>query len=498
MENFLNNIKPNSSIEIQHEPQRSKEGLGSPDFIVRSKGSIVGYIEVKKIEQNLDDTLKSDQIRKYMELSNNILLTNYIEFIWIKNKQITLREVLIFKTDLENKSLKLDQTKLNSVANILTEFFGSPNQKISSIPSLASLLARRFKTLKDLIEENLNLNIGLKSNTLVATYNILKESIYNNELGVSEFADSLAQTITYGFFISKLNNKSDSKITFNNIKEGIPNNFALLQDILRLVHDITSSNEYLTIKWILEELISIINNIDTEVIFKEFSFIKNDNNTQNDHIKDPYLYFYEDFLTQYDKNLRKSKGVYYTPQVIVKFIVESLHHILECNFGLKNGFANRQEVTVLDFATGTFLLEVVKCILKEVPVESGKQKDYITNHILQNIYGFEYLMAPYVVAHLKLFEYLKEVCNFQFESEEMKLKIFLTNTLDLTVPTDQENLKAIFPTISEENKLVSKIKNSPILVILGNPPYNSESKNNNTHIMNLMRAYKNINGEPLN
>ncbi|AYE36923.1 DNA methyltransferase (plasmid) [Borrelia turcica IST7] len=498
LKKLINKIKPNSNIQIQNEPKRNKEGLGAPDFIVKNNESIVGYIEAKKIEQNLDDTLRSPQIEKYKQLSNNILLTNYIEFIWISKGNVVLREILIFKTDLEKHNTKIDPIKSEKVTNILNQFLESPIEKITSVEKLASLLAKRTKTLKELVEQTLNLNLSLppdKHNTLTGTYNILKKRIYNDNFKADEFADSIAQTITYGFFLAKLNNTSNLIINFNNIKQFIPNNFALIQDILRLVDNIASSSEYKNIKWILEEIINIINNIDTEILFKEFSFAQ----TYQESLKDPYLYFYEDFLTQYDKHLRKSKGVYYTPYCVVNFIVNSLNNILKHTFDLENGFATREEVTVLDFATGTgtFLLEVIKCILKEVPKESGKQQDYITSHILKNIYGFEYLMAPYAVAHFKLFQYLKEICNFKFENENERLKIFLTNTLDLTEKTSQVEFQAFLPAISEENKLVNEVKNKPILVILGNPPYNVGSKNNNNHILKLMKAYKAIENKQL-
>ncbi|WP_373588959.1 type ISP restriction/modification enzyme [Borreliella afzelii] len=334
-----------------------------------------------------------------------------------------------------------------------------------------------------------------KTNTLVATYNVIKENIYNNNFSTKEFSDSISQTITYGLFIARLNNKNNKKIDFYNIKKFIPSNFSLIRDILKLIDDIETNNEYNSLRWILEEIINVVNNIDTEFLFKEFSFTKNKEN-----LKDPYLYFYEDFLAKYDSNLRKAKGVYYTPHSIVSFIVSSLHKVLKKEFKLNYGFANRDKVTVLDFATGTgtFLLEVIKTILNEIPIDSGKQEDYINLHILKNVYGFEYLMAPYAVSHLKLSQYLKEICSVDFNNDNTKLQIFLTNTIDKTKLSDQKSFKAFFPAISEENELTNKVKEKQILVILGNPPYSSDSKNNNEYILNLVNDYKKIENEPIN
>ncbi|UGQ17701.1 hypothetical protein [Borrelia sp. RT1S] len=160
----------------------------------------------------------------------------------------------------------------------------------------------------------MDFNLKLKNqNTLTSTYKLLNESIYNGALKVNEFADSIAQTITYGLFLAKLNSKSDTRIDFYNIGKLIPSNFELIQDILRLIYDIAINKEYIDIKWILEELINIINNIDTKAIFEQFSFTKNEALMKEKGGKDPYLYFYEDFLIKYDKELRKNKGVYYTP-----------------------------------------------------------------------------------------------------------------------------------------------------------------------------------------
>ncbi|WP_234925516.1 N-6 DNA methylase [Borreliella valaisiana] len=229
--------------------------------------------------------------------------------------------------------------------------------------------------------------------------------------------------------------------------------------ILKLIQNISKEDEFFTVKWILEELVDTVNNIDGESLFKKLSFDK-----LGDTSKDPYLYFYEDFLAKYDASLRKLKGVYYTPEPVISYIVKSLQEILEKKFELNGGFANRNEVKVLDFATGTgtFLLEVIKTILGKIPKESGKQKEYIDKHILENLYGFEYLMAPYVVSHLKLYQYLKDTCNFDFSSKDKRLKIFLTNTIGKKEITEQKYINTIFyedlfSLISKENELVNEV-----------------------------------------
>ncbi|MBB6043715.1 N-6 DNA methylase, partial [Borreliella yangtzensis] len=184
----------------------------------------------------------------------------------------------------------------------------------------------------------------------------------------------------------------------------------------------------------------------------------------------------------------------------VNFIVSSLNEILKKEFKLNHGLANKEKVTILDFATGTgtFLLEVIRTILKEIKKKSGRQEDYINFHILKNIYGFEYLMAPYAVAHLKLCQHLKEVCKVD-SNKNPGLKVYLTNTLDLKEITDQKFFSfSFFKDIAKETKEANGVKRNPILVILGNPPYSAESKNNNEYILNLINDYKKIENEPIN
>lgn len=231
--------------------------------------------------------------------------------------------------------------------------------KNKSIEALASLLASKTKSLKEEIEvnlkenkEKLNLDIDESElgelNVLVSTCRILKKSIYSDDFNISEFSDSIAQTITYGLFIARLNSKENIEINFKNIENFIPTNFSLIQNIIKLIKDIHKDSEFNYLRWILESIISIVNNIDTKLIFNEFSFTNSSLN-----LKDPYLYFYEDFLAKYDVSLRKAKGVYYTPSPIVSFIVSSLNEMLKKEFKLNHGLANKEKVTVLDFATGT-------------------------------------------------------------------------------------------------------------------------------------------------
>jgi len=229
-----------------------------------------------------------------------------------------------------------------------------------------------------------------------------------------------------------------------------------------------------------------MNNLQINEINKQLSFknkIKDENNIA---IKDPYVYFYEDFLAAYDYDLRKSKGVYYTPPPVVNFIVRGINHFLTNIFQIKDGFADRKRITVLDFATGTgtFLLEIIKQILETLPEKSGKRKDIITEHILKNLYGFEYMIAPYTIAHLKLSQFLKDE-NYEMNGND-KFQIYLTNTL---VPMDKQLKIPMLPALSKEIADAQGVKETPILVVTGNPPYNKKSKNTGSWITELLKGH---------
>lgn len=490
LENLLNAIKnaSNTKIKILHEPKRLKE-FGAPDFKVSFADSIIGYVENKSIEENLDKILKSDQIRRYRELSKNIILTNYIEWIWIKDDNI-VRENLCFLTDLENKKFKLDENKVNAVVKLVKNFLSYPPEKIGKPKELANALAVRTKNLKDFLYEELQEQIKEdRQGTLCGIYKVFQSTIFS-ELTLEEFSDTFAQTLSYGLFLAKLNAGSE-KVSLENIKRLIPQSFHLIRELVKYLDEIENPDT----KWIIEEIISIINNIELDELIRNLSFSRSSTYRDIDiPIKDPYVHFYEDFLRIYDKETKIDRGVFYTPLPVVKFIINGINEILENEFDIKEGFLDRKNVTMLDFATGTgtFILEVLELIFSKIK-GSGAKDLLIKEHILKNFYGFEYLIAPYTIAHLKLAQYLKNI-GYQMQNDE-SFQIFLTNTLEYSKDI-QHN--AIVPAIVEEGEKALKIKEKPILVITGNPPYNVKSKNKSDWILDLIENYKPTDEKKLN
>lgn len=396
--------------------------------------------------------------------------------------------MLCFKNEIENKKANLDPSKVEAVEKLIKNFFSQTPKLIGDAKKLAEALAVRAKLLKEFLLDELNRQkTEHTEGRLYQLYETFKKFIFN-DLTIDEFSDAFAQNLVYGLFLAKLN-ADTKKIDLNNAWDYIPSSFELIKELVDFLKEL-KRDEYRETKWIVEEVLTILNNLDLKSIQESLSFTpgkkrKDAGNWMGD--KDPYVYFYEDFLKAYDKKLRQAKGVYYTPPPVVNFIVRAIDDILVNTFGIKERLADRQKVTVLDFATGTgtFLVEVFQQILDKLPKQSGKKDLVIKQHLLKNIYGFEYLIAPYTIAHLKLSQFLKEK-DYELATKE-RFQIYLTNTLE---PVDKQIKIPLLPALTEESKQAQTIKDNSVLVITGNPPYSISSSNTHSFIIKLLEDYK--------
>ncbi len=487
-----------TGIYVQHEPKREAD-KGAPDFKVSKGGLILGYVENKGIDENLNKVLKSGQIKKYLSLSKNIVLTDYLEFIWINKYGAPQRERLCHATDLENNKLKLDEDRIEAVAKLLTAFFSSAPEGIGRAQQLALALAVRSRLLRDYLgEELVRQEREHKEGRLYGLYQIFRDQVFH-ELTLKEFADALAQMLAYGLFLARLNSNTEP-ITLHNAREYIPGSFRLIRELIDFLTEL-EKREYRDVRWVVEEVLSIVNNLDLRAIHEDLSFRGRkaisrkvraaDEEEHRLFERDPFIYFYEDYLRAYDKETSKSRGVYYTPPPIVNFIVRAVDDILKESFEIPDGLADHKRVTVLDFAcgTGTFLLEVFQRAFDNIGgSDSGRADLIVRDHFLKNIFGFEYLIAPYTIAHLKLSQYLKDQ-GHPLKSNE-RLQVFLTNTLEPIEP--QTNL--LLPAVTAEVAAAQKVKDQPILVVTGNPPYAARSKNKGKWIRKQVKAYEYVDG----
>ncbi len=503
LENLLNAIAntQNAGIKIIHEPKKDKSGKGAPDFKFKVNEAILGYLENKKIEENLDQILKSKQIAKYKQLSGNIILTNYLEWVWLRDGNILERETLCYLNDVGNRRAKLDPEKAEKVGRLIDHFCSTPPKQIGRAKDLALALATRCHDLRDvLLEELLRQEKEHQEERLWGLYSIFKREVFH-ELQVGEFADAFAQTLAYGLFLARLNMRdvNREKLTLENAKKYIPGSFELIRELVNFLDEL-EKEQYLLAKQPVDEILSIMNALNLLSIREDLAFTKMQRRlfeeTEEERLlfaKDPYVYFYEDFLNAYDKETRKKRGVYYTPPPVVNFIIRAINDVLKDTFCIPQGLADRKKVTVLDFATGTgtFLVEILYQIFDTV--SEGVRDQIIQEHVLKNLYGFEYLIAPYTIAHLKLSQFLHDK-GFTMKPKE-RLQIYLTNTLEPISP--QTNW--LLPALSREVEHAQEIKDKPILVITGNPPYNVKSKNTGDWITNLLKkAYFTVDNKPLN
>ncbi|EHF1908637.1 DNA methyltransferase [Campylobacter jejuni] len=486
LQNLLQAIKENqdkqNKISIKQEPNNDKEGRGAPDFLITKDFLTLGYIENKRVNANLDNIITSDQILKYTKLSPNIILTDYLRFILLslndKNEIIICKEVKICSLD-EIKSVIKNQSLLDNKTQELNElfsiFFSKIPNPINSALDFANHLSLRTRILKD------ELLLSSKNETLLSLFNTFKETLYK-ELSYEEFCDSFAQTLTYSLFLAKLNNDTAKEIDLNNAKKFIPKSFPLIRSMSGFLDDSFENLE--NIKWLLEEIINIINHIDITSIIKELNKtgekdLFNRPTILSTH-KDPYLHFYETFLASYDPKLREVRGVYYTPAPVVIFIINAIDEALKQDFNHKKGLSEAldKNITLLDFATGTgtFLLEAFRKALEPI---SKNSVNYNPKVLIDKFCGFEFLIAPYTIAHLKISQSFKEEFNSPLNDDE-SLKIALTNTLySKSISKEQNDQNTLFTLIdlTKEFKKAQKIKEEQILIITGNPPYSGASSN---------------------
>jgi hypothetical protein len=467
---------------------------GAPDFKIASRGLILGYVENKGIGENLDKVLKSDQIKRYKTLSQNIILTDYLHFIWISKDGIQ-RETLCHSTDLENPRFRLQEDRIASVAALLQAFFSTPPEGIGRAQQLALALATRSKLLHDYLgEELVRQEREHKEGRLYGLFQIFRDQVFN-ELTLTEFADAFAQMLAYGLFLARLNSGSEP-VTLHNAREHVPGSFRLIQELVDFLTELEKP-EYRDVRWVVEEVLSIVNALNLPAIEEDLSFRRRkaisrkvragDEEEHRLFERDPFIYFYEDYLKAYDAATRKARGVYYTPPPIVNFIVRAVDNLLKGGFVIHDGVADHKRVTVLDFAcgTGTFLLEVCQQIFENIGgPQSGRADLIVREHILKNLFGFEYLIAPYTIAHLKLSQYLRDL-GYPLKGDE-RLQVFLTNTVEPVAP--QANF--LLPAISAEVASAQRIKDRNILVIVGNPPYAYESKNIGAAVTASIEGYK--------
>lgn len=471
LRSFLQSL--DSSIEAVNDPRRVD--CGAPDFIVY-KGSIpVGYIETKDIGKSLNRAENSEQLHRYRAGLRNLILTDYLDFRWYVNG--VLRDHVRLG-NIRKGSLRLLENGPEKLQQLLGDFINADTPVIRSADELANRLAGTARSICRLIKNVYDLEDGhgwlhrwLKAFTEVLIA----------DLDRAEFADMFAQTLVYGFFAARASHTS--KVEFSRFEAArlLPTTNPFLR---QLFNEFVGLNMPEEISWAVDEVIELLKRTDMKRILRDF--------TSDTGKEDPVVHFYETFLVAYDPGLRKRRGVYYTPDPVVDYMVRSVETILVGEFGKEEGLAD-DNALILDPAVGTasFLRKIINVIRARFRKNKGAWDHYVSDTLLEKIFGFEILMAPYAVAHLKLGLELRE-SGYSFRRDR-RLGVFLTNTLEDTARKSQEML---FDWISKEANAASSIKkDKPIMVVIGNPPYSGESANKTEWIFDLLRGYDSITKE---
>ncbi|MDZ4203523.1 MAG: type ISP restriction/modification enzyme [Bacteroidales bacterium] len=483
-----NNIK---TVEITILPKKTE--AGNPDFRVwDGSNHITGYIEAKDPSvTNLDWIAESDQLKRYRNTFPNVILTNFYEFRLYRDGEL-IKKTSIGRSSIARK-LKTAPPVENEIGfnDLLNTFFSFSLPQVRNSKSLALELAKRTRFLRDevvsieLAEEGRS---GKKA--ILGFYEAFKKYLIGT-LTEQSFADLYSQTITYGLFAART--RSDNSFNRELAFRHIPHTIGILRDVFRFI---SLEDPPKPLQIIVDDIAEVLSVADVNKILQDYY--------REGKGQDPILHFYETFLTAYDPTIRDKRGVYYTPEPVVGYIVRSINQILKTHFDLSDGLAS-EEVTLLDPAGGTltFPAEAIKVAVKEYTDKygTGGKTKLIKNHILQNFYAFELMMAPYAIGHLKM-SFLLEELGYSIGDDE-RFKLYLTNTLEM------EDLEQIqipgLSSLSEESHLAGKVKKEqPVLVILGNPPYSGISSNINTWTEKLLKqcvdgatSYYEVDGNPL-
>ena len=492
LSSFFKNIAQKfgkKKIDVTTLPKKTE--AGNPDFrIWDGKQHIVGYIEAKAPDTNLDIIETSEQLKRYRTTFPNLILTNFYEFRLYRDGEL-IERVSIGRPFIAKKLKTIPPLeKEKEFTGLLEKFFSFSLPKSYTASGLAVELAKRTRFLKDeVIFEELKEEKEGKGD-IIGFYEAFKKYLIAG-LTEKSFADLYSQTITYGLFAART--RADGEFNRTLAFNHIPHTIGILRDVFRFI---SLGNLPKQMEVIIDDISEVLNVADIKKILHQYY--------KEGKGKDPIIHFYETFLSKYDPEIRERRGVYYTPEPVVSYIVRSVHKLLKTHFGLRDGMASK-EVTLLDPAGGTltFPAEAIKQAVEEYTKKYGKggKNNLIKNQILRNFYAFELMMAPYAIGHLKI-SFILEELGYRLQEDE-RFKLYLTNTLEME-DIEQISIPGL-SSLSEESHLAGKVKKQkPILLILGNPPYSGISSNKNEWTERLLKedidgaqSYYTVDDKPL-
>ena len=521
LQQLIESIGP--EIRATNEPKR--QSCGAPDYILTKKDIPVGFIEAKDIgDKDLEGAKKTgnkEQFDRYKASLSNLIFTDYINFLLYRDGQFISKITIATSPDpSKGGEIRAIPENFASFENLIKDFCTHIGQTIKSSKKLAEMMAGKARLLSDVIEKALTSDEEHQEDSTLKDQMMAFQQILIHDITPKGFADVYAQTIAYGMFAARLHDPTLPTFSRQEAAELIPKSNPFLRKLFGYIAGPDIDDR---IKWIVDSLVEIFLACNVEEILKNYG--------KSTKMEDPIIHFYETFLSEYDPKLRKARGVWYTPQPVVNFIVRAVDDILKTEFGLSQGLADTSKtkitlntqtadkrsttgykqiehevhrVQILDPATGTgtFLAEVVKHVYSKFKGQQGIWSNYVETHLLPRLNGFELLMASYAMAHLKLDLLLKETGYDPSKSPRRgdfhpssgggvgggRLRVYLTNSLEEHHP-DTGTLFANW--LSSEANEANRIKrDTPVMVVMGNPPYSVSSSNKSEWIEKLTADYK--------
>lgn len=493
-------------LEITNEPRR--QACGAPDFVVQRGGVPLGYIEAKDLGKDLGADEFKEQFGRYRRSLDNLLITDYLRWqLWQRGELVLDVRIGDYQ---KGQPVKPRPQDYPAFAELLQVFVTAQGQRIGSAETLAQLMADKARLLQYVLLQALTHPEATTSpsglhtaaaGSLESQYAAFKQMLIH-DLTEAQFADIYAQTIAYGLFAARLHDPTPDTFSRQEALGLVPASNPFLRKLFSYVAG-TDLDE--RVVWIVDALAELFRAADVAALLAGFG--------QSTQMTDPFLYFYETFLGRYNPALKKSRGVYYTPQPVVRFIVRAVDEVLRRDFGLADGLADTARTTVevtvpgkggklqqvkrevarvqvLDPATGTgtFLAEVVRHIHASLGTTPAFWSQYVEQHLIPRLHGFEIMMASYAMCHLKLGLLLQQLGYQSPQASPPRLSVYLTNALEEAHP-DTHTLFASW--LSDESNQANVIKrDAPVMVVLGNPPYSISSTNRGEWILNLIQDYK--------
>ena len=496
-----------ADLTVINEPKRLTD-VGAPDFVFNRKGVSIGWCEAKDIGKDIrhfsDTDYSKEQKDRYTRGLPNLIYTNGLDFEFIRNGESI---AFIAIADLI-PSLPLRQENLSTLKDLLRDFAQVTPITITSAKQLAEMMAGKAVLVKDIMGRALLSDRKDDTPTdLNGQYEAFKDNLIH-EITEHEFVEMYAETIAYGLFAARLQDRSLDTFSRTEAMELLPKTNPFLRSLFGYIAGVDLDDR---IRWVIDELCEVFRATDLHEILRDFGTFTGR--------EDPFLHFYETFLAEYSPEKRKARGVWYTPEPVVHFIIRAVDDVLKAEFGLNDGLADTSKISIdwhssridkegknapirkdihrvqiLDPATGTgtFLAEVIKLVAKRVQsVAPGQWSQYVENDLIPRVHGFELLMAGYAMCHMKIGMVLREL-GYKPAPKPPRLRVFLSNSLEEADPIEH-SLFARW--LADEARAASEIKHRvPIMCVVGNPPYSAISQNRGKWIADKIEDYKYVNG----